>query len=276
MWTVAIPRPLYARLAGLLDDARLLEGGRCLTADWQGRGGAAGGGRLAVRGMVRPGPESWNARCEDVVDPSSRYTHAAMTEADRAGRCLLFAHSHPSGDHPPGFSRADEAANARFFRDASRALGGRPLASIVRGEGGMEAAVGHEGKIHRAARVDIVGRVLERHGGGGGGAPQPTTPPLPAPGILEILDAQAHVPEVVPQVSKAPFKLPEQPYAKVVVARPANLVKGRPCRRYVVLCVVPAAGRNALHPLDDEADLVLFHCRQMFPAHAESLFLGAC
>lgn len=166
MWTVVIPRPLYAQVGALLDDARPLEGGCYMTADWQGRGGAAG--RLLVRGMVRPGPESWNARGEGIIDPSSRYTHAAMVEAGRSERCLLFVHSHPSGSHPAGFSRADEAANARFFRDASGALDGRPLASIVCGGGGMEAAVGHGGRIHRGARIDIVGRVLERHGGRAG------------------------------------------------------------------------------------------------------------
>ena len=32
----------------------------------------------------------------------------------------------------------------------------------------MEAAVGHRGRIHRGARIDIVGRVLERHGGNEG------------------------------------------------------------------------------------------------------------
>ena len=168
MWTVVIPRPLYAQVAALLDGARPLEGGCYMTADWQGRGGA-GGGRLLVQDTVQPGPESWNVQREGVIDPSSRYTHAAMVEADKSGRCLLFIHSHPSEEHPAGFSRVDEAANARFFSDASGALGGRPLASIVRGAGGMEAAVGHGGRIYREARIDVVGRVLERHGGGGAG-----------------------------------------------------------------------------------------------------------
>lgn len=167
MWRVAIPRPAYARLAELLDAARPLEGGCYLTAEWQGSGGASG--RLLVRGMVQPGPESWNARGEGIIDPSSRYTHAAMVEADRSERCLLFAHSHPSGEHPAGFSRADEAANARFFMDMSGALGGRPLASIVYGRGGMAAAVCHAGEVHAGARVDVVGRVLERHGCGAAG-----------------------------------------------------------------------------------------------------------
>lgn len=166
VWTVVIPRPLYARVGALLDDALPLEGGCYMTADWQGRGGAAG--RLLVRDMVRPGPESWNSRGEGIIDPSSRYTHAAMVEAGRSERCLLFVHSHPSSGHPAGFSRADEAANARFFRDVSGALDGRPLASIVCGGEGIEAAVGHRGRIHRGARIDIVGRVLERHGGNEG------------------------------------------------------------------------------------------------------------
>lgn len=165
MWTIVIPRPLYAQVAALLDGARPLEGGCYLTADRQGRGGGGAGGRLLVQDIVRPGPESWNVQCEGVIDPSSRYTHAAMVEANRSGRCLLFIHSHPSETHPSGFSMIDEAANARFFRDASGALGGRPLASIVHGAGGMEAAVGHGGKIYREARIDVVGRVLERHGG---------------------------------------------------------------------------------------------------------------
>ena len=166
VWTVVIPRPLYARVGALLEGALPLEGGCYMTADWQGRGGAAG--RLLVRDMVRPGPESWNSRGEGIIDPSSRYTHAAMVEAGRSERCLLFVHSHPSSGHPAGFSRADEAANARFFRDVSGALDGRPLASIVCGGEGIEAAVGHRGRIHRGARIDIVGRVLERHGGNEG------------------------------------------------------------------------------------------------------------
>lgn len=164
------PRPLYERVAALLDGARPLEGGCYLTADRLG-GEGAGRGRLLARGIVSQGPGSWNARDEGIIDPSSRYTHAAMAEADGSGRSLLFVHSHPSGDRPAEFSDADESANARFFGDMSRALGGRPHASIVRGGGGgMAAAVGHGGRIHRKARIDVVGRVLERHGGGGRGA----------------------------------------------------------------------------------------------------------
>lgn len=165
MWTVVIPRPLYAQVGALLDDARPLEGGCYLTADWLGHDGSAAAGRLLVRSMVPPGPESWNARGEGIIDPSSRYTHAAIVEADKSGRSLLFVHSHPSSDHPVEFSSIDETANARFFTDASGALSGRPLASIVCGNGSMAAEVGHRGHIHRGARVDVVGRVLERHGG---------------------------------------------------------------------------------------------------------------
>lgn len=168
MWTVVFPRPLYERVAELLDGARPLEGGCYMTADRLGVAGVDGG-RLLARGVVPQGPGSWNSRGEGIIDPSSRYTHAAMAEADGAGRSLMFVHSHPSCDRPAEFSGADGAANARFFGDMSRALGGRPHASIVRGGGGdMAAEVGHGGRIHRGCRVDVVGRVLERHGGGGG------------------------------------------------------------------------------------------------------------
>lgn len=170
MWTVVFPRPLYERVAALLDGARPLEGGCYLTADRLG-GAGAGWGRLLARGIVPQGPGSWNARGVGIIDPSSRYTHAAMAEAGGSGRSLLFVHSHPSGDRPAEFSGADEAANARFFGDMSRALGGRPHASTVRdGSGGMAAAVGHGGRMHGKARIDVVGRVLERHGGGWRGA----------------------------------------------------------------------------------------------------------
>lgn len=169
------PRPLYERVAALLDGARPLEGWCCLTADRLG-GEGVGWGRLLARCIVPQGPGSRNARGEGIIDPSSRYTHAAMAEADKSGRSLLFVHSRPSGDRPAEFGGADEAANARFFGDMSRALGGGPHASIVRGGGGgMAAAVGHGGSMRGKARIDVVGRVLDRHGGrgrgsGGGGA----------------------------------------------------------------------------------------------------------
>ena len=162
-WKVVFPRPLYAQVVGMLDAARPLEGGCYMTASWLKSDEAPS---LLARSIVAPDAASWSAQGEGLLVPSPRYTHRAVVEADRAELCLLFVHSHPSDDHPAGFSATDALANARFFEDLSPVLGRRPLASIVYGRRGVRAVVGHGGAPPRPCAVSVVGKVLERHGGG--------------------------------------------------------------------------------------------------------------
>lgn len=156
---MSFPSDLHGRLVGFLTGTDPLENGCYLTADWHA---SAKGQRMLVRTAILPGRGSWNAQSEGSLDPSSAYLNHAVGEADDAGACLLFIHTHPSSDHPPEFSSIDEATNGRFFRDVPPMLDGRPVGSIVMSRAGMHAVVHHGGEDHAVRRIDVVGGTLER------------------------------------------------------------------------------------------------------------------
>ena len=158
-WILSFPAGLYSRLERFLQSAEPLENGCYLVADWRDLGPVQ---RLLVRTAVLPDERSWNAQARGRLDPSSRYLNRAVGEVEEAGSCLLFVHTHPSSLHPPRFSSLDESTNDVFFRDMSAMLDGRPACSAVLSGAGMHAVVHHEGRDHRARRIEVVGRTLER------------------------------------------------------------------------------------------------------------------
>lgn len=158
-WAIAFPSGLYERVSAFLEEGSPLENGCYLRADWHASGS---GQRLLVREAVLPVPGSWSERGPGSISPSSAYLNRAVEEADRAGSCLLFVHTHPSPDHPPSFSGTDESANRTFFRDMAELLDGRPAASAVVSGAGMHAVAHHGGSDHKVSRIDVVGKTLGR------------------------------------------------------------------------------------------------------------------
>lgn len=156
MIRVVIRRSTFDGLAAHLEAAAPTEQGAFLAV---AIGRTATGYRLIANDLILPGPGDWESQGPDQLRPSARFVSRAISAAVATHGGLLFVHSHPGPDQPPGLSPIDRRSLATLTG---------AIAPIIRAPFGVTAVHpdGWAGEVEIAAkrlpidRVSIVGRTL--------------------------------------------------------------------------------------------------------------------
>jgi molybdopterin/thiamine biosynthesis adenylyltransferase len=131
------------------------EGAFLLLRSGQGHAGT----RLIVSELLLPPPAAWDAQERDQLRPTTQWLSVAVSRAIAANAGLLFVHSHPGSNYPPGFSAADD----RAFTEMARAIGpllDGPLAATVVHPTGWSGVVWHGDRMAPIDRIQALGRTL--------------------------------------------------------------------------------------------------------------------
>jgi molybdopterin-synthase adenylyltransferase len=113
------------------------------------------GVRLIGSALILPEGDSWECQGDDVLRPSAVWLSAAISRAIANKAGLLFIHSHPRSEHPPGFSKVDTSAFEDLAQTIAPMLEG-PFAAAVVHETGWAGAV-WEGTSRTIERIVSVG-----------------------------------------------------------------------------------------------------------------------
>lgn len=149
------------------------EGAFLLLRSGQGQLGT----RLIAGELLLPPPGSWDAQERDQLRPTTQWLSAVVSRAISAQAGLLFIHSHPGSNYPPGFSAADDYAFTEMARAIGPVLDG-PLAAAVIHPTGWSGVVWRDGQMKPIDRVQGLGRTLR------------LLSPLPSGGDESDLDAR--------------------------------------------------------------------------------------
>lgn len=95
----------------------------------------ARGRRLIATDVLLPPEDGWEVQEHDQLRPSARWISSVISRAINAEAGLLFIHSHPDPDFPPGFSRVDESALVDLAKTIGPILDGPFAAAIVHPQG---------------------------------------------------------------------------------------------------------------------------------------------
>ncbi len=139
----------------LASKAPLEEGAFCLV-----RGGSGlTGTRLLATELELPPPGAWEAQHHDQLVPSTSWISALIGKTISAKAGLLFIHSHPESEFPPGLSPTDVRAFTEMGHSIAPMLDG-PLAAVVVHPTGWSGVVWKDGKIVPIERIQSLGRIL--------------------------------------------------------------------------------------------------------------------
>lgn len=119
----------------------------------------ARGVRLVASDLILPDGDAWERQGEDVLRPSAVWLSAAISRAIDEDSGLLFIHSHPRNEHPPGLSALDLAAFDELAATIAPMLDG-PFAAAVVHEKGWAGTVWEDGEARPIERIVSVGRSL--------------------------------------------------------------------------------------------------------------------
>ncbi len=119
----------------------------------------AGGTRLVASDLILPERDSWEHQSADVLRPSAVWLSAAISRAIERNTGLLFVHSHPRSEHPPGFSALDLTSFNDLAGTLAPMLDG-PFAAAVVHETGWAGVLWQDRASQRIERIVSVGRSL--------------------------------------------------------------------------------------------------------------------
>ncbi len=117
----------------------------------------ASGTRLVASQPYFPGISEWDHAGEHQLRPSARLLSAMVSRAQSERSGLLFVHSHPNPDHPPGFSPSDRMALHSLAQVMPKLLDG-PFAAAVASRTGWAGEWYEDGQWYAIDRVTAAGR----------------------------------------------------------------------------------------------------------------------